>query len=452
MSGKKHDFDLLVIGGGSGGVRAARWAAGLGVRVALCESHRFGGTCVLKGCIPKKLMLAASELPGELQYFSSYGWEVSDYKLHWQVQKQMRDKELKRLEGIYENLLLNKQVQILKGHGKITAPHKVCVGGQTYTARFILIAVGAKPFMLPVTGQEHFLSSDDVFEMTTKPSSLFIVGSGYIGLEFASIFNNFGTKVHLLSRRKWILRGFDQDVREFLQTGMVKSGVNILTEDTVSCLRKVKNQIQVECLSGAKYLVDKVLCATGRKPSLDSLGLDQVGVEVNSSGEIKVNPHYETSIKGIYALGDCADTSYQLTPVATAEAVCLVEHLFAGSERVLNYDFIPTAVFTHPPVATVGLTEQQALEKKIKTRIYTSEFRPLKYTVTELSQKTFMKIVVNQDTDQVCGVHIVGQDAPEMIQGFAVALKAGAKKSDFDKTLGVHPTSAEELVTMRQSR
>ncbi len=452
MSVKKYDFDLLVIGGGSGGVRAARWAAGLGAQVALCESHRMGGTCVLKGCIPKKLMLAASELPKDLQYFSSYGWEVSDYKLNWQAQKQLRDKELKRLEGVYEKLLQKKQVQILKGYGKITAPHKVCVGDQTYTARFILIAVGARPFMLPVPGREHFLSSDDVFEMSSRPASLFIVGSGYIGLEFASIFNNFGTKVSLLSRRKWILRGFDQDVREFLQNEMIKSGVKILTEDTVSCLKKVKNQIQVECISGARYLVDKVLCATGRKPFVDSLGLNEVGVELNSSGEIKVDQHYETSVKNIYALGDCADTSYQLTPVATSEGVLLAEHLFAGSEKTLSYDFIPTAVFTNPPVATVGLTEQQASARKIKTRIYTSEFRPLKYTVTGLSPKTFMKLLVNQDTDQVCGVHIAGQDAPEMIQGFAVALKMGAKKSDFDQTIGVHPTSAEELVTMRQPR
>ena len=447
-----YDFDLLVIGGGSGGVRASRWAARLGARVAICEKSRFGGTCVIRGCIPKKLMLAASDFPNQVKYFSSYGWSINKYQLNWLAQKTARDKELSRLEHIYENLLSQHKVITLKGYGKITAPHTVTVDGKSYTAKYILIAVGGKPFVPQIPGSELTLTSDDVFELNRLPSSLLIMGSGYIGLEFASIFNSFGSKVRVISRRDFVLTGFDNDLRRFLQGEMKKSGIQIITNNSISQIDKTGDQLKVTAKDGKSWIVEDVLFATGRKPDLNDLGLESVGVKINESGEIEVNEHFETSTKDIYALGDCANTPYQLTPVATTEGMWLANYLFSKSKEMMNYNCIPTAVFTCPPVAVVGLTEKQAIEKKYQIQVYSSQFRPLKYTVTDINKKTFIKIIVDKMTDKVLGVHIVGDDSPEMIQGVAVALKAGATKSDFDKTVGVHPTSAEEMVTIRQER
>ncbi|MDE0119719.1 MAG: glutathione-disulfide reductase [Bdellovibrionales bacterium] len=445
----QYDFDLLTIGGGSGGVRASRWAAGLGVKVAICEESRYGGTCVMRGCIPKKLMLVGSELPGHIKYFSAYGWSVGSSNLDWSAQKAARDKELSRLEGIYENLLSKKGVTVLKGHGKIISPHIVKVEDKTYTARFILIAVGGYPYMPDIPGIEYAITSDDVFELPEQPRSILIMGSGYIGVEFASIFNGFGSKVSLVFRRDKPLRGFDEEVRAFLLEEMVKEGIEVIPNNTVEKIIKKGNLLEIHLNRGAIKTVEQVLFATGRKPKIDNLGLESLGIKTNSQGELEVNEYFETSVKGIYALGDCANTPYQLTPVATAEAMLLAEHLFSRSKKKIDYNFIPTAVFSRPPVATVGLTEEQAVDKGYSVSIYTSRFRPLKYTVTTIDKKTFMKIIVDKKTDKVLGVHIVGEDAPEMMQGIAVALKVGAKKHDFDKTIGIHPTSAEEFVTMR---
>lgn len=445
----RYDFDLLTIGGGSGGVRASRWAAGLGARVAICEESRYGGTCVLRGCIPKKLMLVGSELPGHIKYFSSYGWLVDSPALDWSAQKAARDKELSRLESIYENLLSKKGVTVLKGHGKVVSPHTVEVDDKKYTSRFILIAVGSQPSLLDIPGMEWALTSDDVFEMMEKPRSILIMGSGYIGVEFAGIFNGFGVKVDMVFRKNRLLTGFDKDVRVFLQEEMIKRGVNIISNNTIEKVIKKDEQFEVVLSGGEVKVVEKVLFATGRKPKIDGLGLESIGVNTNAQGEIEVNEYFETSVKDIYALGDCADTPYQLTPVATAEGMNLAEHLFSGSKKKMDYQFVPTAVFSQPPVSVVGLTEEQAKEKNHSVEIYTSQFRPLKYTVTSIDKKTFMKIIVDKKTDKVLGVHMVGDDAPEIMQGIAVALKAGATKSDFDKTVGIHPTSAEEFVTMR---
>ena len=445
-----YDFDLLVIGGGSGGVRTARWSANLGAKVAICESSRYGGTCVIRGCIPKKLMVAGSELPDQLKYFSNYGWSVGEYELDWLKQKSARDQELKRLEGIYENLLSKTGVTVLKGHGKITSPHTVDVEGKIYTAQFILIAVGSTPFMpKEVSGIEEALTSDDVFELKSLPKSLLIMGSGYIGLEFASIFNAFGSEVTVVSRRDLILRGFDKELRAFLQEEMIKRGVKIVSNDSVTEITKQDEVFKVKGREHSLGQFEKVLFATGRKPNIKNLGLESVGVKTNKNNEIEVNKYFESSVKNIYALGDCSNTPFQLTPVATAEGMLLAEYLFSKSKKTMDYTYIPTAVFSQPPLATVGLSEDKAKEAGYKINVYTSVFRPLKYTVTDINKKTFMKIVVDSKTDKVLGVHAVGDDAPEMMQGIAVALKAGAKKSDFDKTIGIHPTSAEEFVTMR---
>ena len=448
----QYDFDLLTIGGGSGGVRASRWAAGLGARVAICEENRYGGTCVLRGCIPKKLMLVGSDLPGYIKYFSSYGWSVGSPSLDWPTQKAARDRELSRLEGIYENLLSKKEVTVLKGHGQIVSPHTLKIGDKTYTARFILIAVGGYPYMPDIPGIEYAISSDDVFELSEQPRSILIMGGGYIGVEFASIFNGFGSKVSLVFRRDKPLRGFDQEVRAFLQEEMIKEGIEVIPNNTVEKILKKERFLEVHLSGGLVKTVEQVLFATGRKPKVDNLGLEPLGIKTNAQGELEVNEYFETSIKDIYALGDCANTPYQLTPVATAEGMLLAEHLFSGSKKSMDYNFIPTAVFSRPPVATVGLTEEQAVDKGHPISVYTSRFRPLKYTVTSIDKKTFMKIIVDKKTDKILGVHIVGEDAPEMMQGIAVALKVGAKKSDFDKTIGIHPTSAEECVTMRTPR
>ena len=446
-----YDFDLLVIGGGSGGVRASRWAAKLGAHVAICEKDRYGGTCVIRGCIPKKLMLAASDFPNQVKYFSSYGWSINEYQLNWLAQKTARDQELTRLEGIYENLLSHQKVITLKGHGKIIAPHTVRVDGKQYTARYILIAVGGNPFVPSIPGSHLALTSDDVFELKKLPSSLLVMGSGYIGLEFACIFNSFGSKTTLISRRDFILTDFDKDVRKFLQEEISKSGVEIVNNNSVSQIEKQKGQLKVTTQDGKSWLVEQVLFATGRRPLINNLGLESMNIKMNEKGEIEVNEHYETSIKNIYALGDCANTPYQLTPVATAEGMSLANYLFAKSQKTLNYNNVPTAVFTTPPVSVVGLTEEQA-EKQYSIKVYISQFLPLKYTVTNINKKTFMKLIIDKETDRVLGVHLVGDDAPEMIQGVAIALKAGATKADFDATIGVHPTSVEEIVTMRQDR
>ena len=449
----QYDFDLLTIGGGSGGVRASRWSAGLKARVAICEENRYGGTCVLRGCIPKKLMLEGAKLREHIQYFSSYGWSTEAPKLNWLTQKHLRDKELARLENIYENLLSKKGVQVLKGRGKIVAPHTVEVAGQQYRARFILIATGGTPSVLKIPGHKWAMTSNEVFELTKQPSSLLIMGSGYIGVEFASIFNSFGTKVSLVFRRDKILRGFDKELRAFLQAEMLKNGIEMLPHTVIEKISKKGEQMEVTLKSDKGRQIktkDQVLLATGRKPNIENLGLESVGVKTNSQGEIEVNEYFESSVSGIYAIGDVANTPYQLTPVATEEAMFLAEHLFANSKKKLNYDFIPTAVFSQPPLATVGLTEKQAMDKNYDTTIYTSKFRPLKYTVTSLDKKTFMKMIVDTQTKRVLGIHIAGEDAPEIMQGMALALKMGAKKSDFDKTIGLHPSSAEELVTMRE--
>ncbi len=464
----QYNFDLLTIGAGSGGVRTARWSAGLGARVAIAEESRCGGTCVLRGCIPKKLMLTGSKLPSSLKYFSEYGWSVGGYSLNFQAQKSARDKELNRLEGIYENLLTKKGVTILKGHGKIVAPHTVEVNGKAYTARFILIATGAQPVMLNVPGREGALNSDDIFELKECPKSVLIMGSGYIGVEFAGIFKGFGSKVSLVFRKDKLLTGFDNELRSFLQEEMIKNGVEIIPHHIIKqivkkekgdfevTLSRVKNTLdpshnQKEGAINSETVktVDKVLFATGRRPKTKGLGLELLGIKTNTKGEIEVDEYFKTSVKNIYALGDCANTPYQLTPTATMEGTLLAEHLFSGSKKKMNYDFIPTAVFSNPPVATVGLTEEQALKAGYKIKVYRSRFRPLKYTVTPLDKKTFMKMTVDEKTNKVLGMLMVGDDAPEIMQGMAVALKAGALKSDFDKTVGIHPTSAEEFVTMR---
>ena len=448
----KYDYDLFVIGGGSGGIRSARWSASLGAKVAVCESFRLGGTCVIRGCVPKKFMFYGSEFSKHFQRAKSYGWLVEDPKLNWTRFNEVRDKEISRLEGIYKNLLEKSEVNFLKGKGKLVDAHTVQVGEQTYTSRYILLAVGAWPHFLDIPGSKLACSSNEVFSLKEKPESLLILGSGYIGVEFASIFQGLGSKVQLMFRKDKILRGFDEDIRSHLQEELVKKGIKILAGLSPVKLESKQAGVQVTDDKGGTHQASQVLMATGRRACVQDLNLESVGLKTSSAGTIPVDKNFETSCKGVFALGDCADTPYELTPVATAEAMIFSENLFSKAGRKMDYRNIPTAIFTQPTVGTVGLSEEQAREQGHKVQVFTSRFRPLKLSLTSDTEKTYMKLVVCKESDKVLGCHLVGEGADEILQGFAVALQGGMTKKQFDSTIGIHPTSAEELVTMRTPR
>ena len=452
MKTQKYDYDLFVIGGGSGGIRAARWSAGLGAKVGLCESHRLGGTCVIRGCIPKKLMAYGAEFSDHFKQARSYGWELGSPLLNWKSFNQSRNKEIKRLEGIYTNLLKNSGVDFFTGKGSLKEAHAVEVNGKIYTSRFILIAVGGWPSRLNIEGAELALTSNELFSLPEKPASLLVIGAGYIGVEFASIFQGLGTQVQLLFRKDFILRGFDQDIRKNLQEELEKKGVSILSGRSPVKLEKKNNRIDVTDDKGDTWSAEAVLMAAGRFAHTKDLNLKSLGIKTTTEGTIQINERFETSCPGVFALGDCADTPCQLTPVATAEGMALSESLFSKKSKNISYENIPSAVFTHPPVGTVGLTEEQALKQNQELEIFETRFRPLKLTLTQEQEKTYMKLIVNKHTGKVLGCHIVGEGAPEILQGFAVALKAGLTKEHFDQTIGIHPTSAEELVTLRTPR
>ena len=451
---QQYDYDLFVIGGGSGGIRTARFSAGLGARTALCESHRLGGTCVIRGCIPKKLMSYGAEFSDHFRRARSYGWELKGERLNWEKFNKSRNSEIERLEGIYTNLLKNSGVDFFSGRGVLKDAHSVEVDGKTYTARFILIAVGGRPSPLNVEGGECALTSNDIFSLPKKPADLLVIGGGYIGVEFAGIFHGLGTKVQLMFRRDLILRGFDRDVRQTLQEELGKKGIGMLSGRFPVKLQRRENRIHVTDNFGDVWKADVVLSAVGRKARVEQLNLKPLGIEQTEAGTVKVNEHFETSLPGVFAVGDCADTPYQLTPVATAEGMALSEFLFSKKqeERKITYENIPTAVFTHPPAAVVGLTEEQALEQNREIEVFESRFRPLKLTLTDEREKTYMKLIVDKSDQKVLGCHIVGDGAPEILQGFAVALRAGLTKKHFDQTIGLHPTGAEELVTLRTPR
>ena len=447
-----YDYDLFVIGGGSGGIRAARWSANLGAKVALCESHRLGGTCVIRGCIPKKLMVYGSSFSEAFELSESYGWELSPAKLNWEKFNENRHQEIKRLEGIYQNILSQNKVRHISGFGVLKSPHTVEVEGKTYTSRYILIATGGWPTPLLIPGSEYAITSNEVFSLKECPKSLLVIGSGYIGLEFASIFKGLGSQVRVLFRRDFVLRGFDKDLREVLQEELMKKGIEIASGRTPLKIEKVNGELQVRDSQGGVWQGDLVLMATGRKANTEKLGLNNLRINTNKNGAIPVSNGFETSCPGVFALGDCAKTPYQLTPVATSEAMIFSERLFLKSAKTMDYDNVPSLVFTNPPVGTVGLTEDQALAQKKEVVIYESRFRPLKLTLSKKESKTYMKLVVCRSSRRVLGCHIVGEGADEMLQGFAVAVKGSLTKEAFDATIGIHPSSAEEFVTMRTPR
>lgn len=459
------DFDLMVIGGGSGGVRAARMAAQRGKRVGLAEAlgtEGLGGTCVNVGCIPKKLYSYAAHYGEAFEEANGYGWEGIAPKLNWATLKANRGIEISRLNAVYGNLLRSSNVKVFNGFAQLVGGHRVSLatlenGGnvihETCTARHILLATGGTPHVPDFEGRELVITSNDIFDLPHFPRRLVVVGGGYIACEFASIFNGLGAQVTQLYRGKQVLRGFDEEVCHFLAVEMAKAGVNLCLNAGVLAINQHAEGLLLKLEDGTTLLADAVLYATGRVPNVNGLGLDAAGVSTGAQGAVTVNNHYQTSVPHIYAVGDVT-ARVQLTPVALGEAMVVVDHIFGAAAgktpRQMAYDLIPTAVFTHPNVGTVGLTEEQAREQFGAITVFRSEFKALKHTLSGSTERTLMKLVVDTVTDRVVGLHMVGAEAGEVVQGFAVALKSGATKAMFDSTLGIHPTVAEEFVTMRE--
>ena len=447
------DFDLFVIGGGSGGVRAARMAAARGARVALAEVVELGGTCVNVGCIPKKLYSYAAGYAEAFGEAVGYGWSVGEPRLDWPLLKSRRAAEISRLNAVYRKLLDGPGVTLLTGRASLVDAHTVEVGGQRYRTRHLIIATGGTPFVPEFPGHELGIVSDAIFDLEPFPKRLVVVGGGYIACEFTSIFNGLGAQVTQLQRRSSILNGFDADVQRFLAAEMQKAGVDIRFNARLGSIRRGTQRLEVLLEGGGTLEADAVLFATGRVPNTHGLGLANAGVAVNDKGAVVVDGQYRSSVPSIHALGDVS-TKLQLTPIALAEAMGVVDALFPDAKqpvrpRQVDYEFTPTAVFTHPSVGTCGYTEEDARKKFGDIQTFSSEFKALRHTLSGSGERTFMKLVVETRTDRVVGIHMVGADAGEIVQGFAVAMRAGATKAVFDSTIGIHPTAAEEFVTMR---
>ncbi|WP_333989963.1 glutathione-disulfide reductase [Pseudomonas sp. S3(2024)] len=445
-----YDFDLYVIGAGSGGVRAARFAAGFGAKVAVAESRYLGGTCVNVGCVPKKLLVYGAHFAEDFEQSSGFGWSLGEANFDWATLIANKDREINRLNGIYRNLLVNSGVTLHEAHAKIVGPHEVEVNGERFTAKNILIATGGWPQIPEIPGHEHTISSNQAFFLKELPKRVLVVGGGYIAVEFAGIFHGLGANTTLLYRGDLFLRGFDGSVRKHLQEELTKRGMDLqFNADIARIDKQPDGSLKATLKDGRVLEADCVFYATGRRPMLDNLGLENTDVQLTDKGFIKVDEQYQTSEPSILALGDVIGR-VQLTPVALAEGMAVARRLFKPEQyRPVDYKMIPTAVFSLPNIGTVGLTEEEAREAGHEVVIYESRFRPMKLTLTECQEKTLMKLVVDGKTDKVLGCHMVGPDAGEIVQGLAIALKAGATKRDFDDTIGVHPTAAEEFVTMR---
>ncbi len=442
------DFDLVTIGAGSGGVAASRRAARHGAKVAICESRAVGGTCVLRGCVPKKLLVYASELRPLFADAAAFGWDIAGVCLDWGALIAAKNREIARLEGVYERMLETAAVTTLRGHARIVDPHTVEVGERQVTAQTILVATGGRPYKPGIVGAELTISSDEALSLPALPRHVTIVGAGYIAVEFAGIFASAGADVTLLVRGDGVLRGFDQDIRTVLLDELRAAGIDVRLHETIEAVERHGSSLRVITGSGAAIASDAVLTATGRVPNTEGIGLLEVGVGVDSAGAIEVDEASMTALPSIYAIGDCTARP-NLTPMAIADGRAFADSVFGGRPRTNIHAHVATAVFSQPPVGTVGLTEGEARARG-PVRVFRSQFRPMRHAFVSRNTQVMVKLVVDAITDVVLGVHIVGTDAPEIVQGFAVAVHAGATKAQFDATLAIHPTIAEELVTMME--
>ncbi|RQS64193.1 glutathione-disulfide reductase [Burkholderia sp. Bp8963] len=446
----EFDYDLFVIGAGSGGVRLARMSASYGARVGIAEEEQIGGTCVLRGCIPKKLLVYASHYPHEVEDARGFGWTFGAGSLDWPALIAAKDREINRLSGIYINLLRQSGVEMHAGRATLVDAHTVALGERRITARHIAIATGSRPSLPPLPGIEHAITSREALSLPALPARIAVVGGGYIAVEFAGIFNGLGSQADLFYRGEQILRGFDDDIRNFLADEMTKQRVTIHTRASVDAIERASDGTLGVRVGGTHHgPYDAVLYATGRVPNVDGLGLEQAGVALDARGAIAVDAYSATSVASIHAIGDVTSRP-QLTPVATRDGGLLAMTLFGGQRVAADHEWVPSAVFSQPEVATVGLAEARARHVYGDVDIYRTSFKALRHTLSGRDERTLMKLVVARDSQRVVGAHMVGRDAGEIIQGIAIAIRAGATKAQFDETIGIHPTAAEEFVTMRQ--
>lgn len=443
-----YDYDLFVIGAGSGGVRASRVSSAMGAKVAIAEEYRVGGTCVIRGCVPKKLFVYASHFAEDFEDAKNYGWTVGEATHDWKTLIQNKDTEIDRLNGIYYTILENNKVELFESRAELIDAHTVKVGDKTFTAKYILVATGGTPVMPDVPGIEYAISSNEAFHLDEMPKRVVVVGGGYIAVEFAGIFNGLGSDVTQLYRGEQILRGFDHHVQAMVAQEIIKKGINLQTNANPAKIEKVGDVLNITLEDGSVIEADAIMYATGRRANTTGMGLEKVGVKLKPNGAIAVDGYSKTSVDNIYAIGDVTDR-VALTPVAIHEGMAFADTVFAGKPRAFDHGDVPSAVFSQPPVGTVGLSEADARAKYGDVDIYKSEFRPMKQTITQGSERAMVKLIVDRESQRVVGVHVVGADAGEIIQGFGVAVKMGATKEQFDATVGVHPTLAEELVTMR---
>ena len=451
MNNNDLEYDLIVVGAGSGGVRASRIAAGYGAKVAVVEEDRPGGTCVLRGCVPKKLLVYASEFKKQVLESKNYGWNIEKVTHNWETLNRSLKNELDRLANIYDGLITNSGCTLVKGSANFISASEINVNGKTFKGKKILIATGGSPYIPEINGlKENAITSNEALKLPSLPKTISIFGSGYIALEFACIFNSFGSHVNLIYRSDLPLRGFDTEIRKNLESELINKGINLFPKSKITNINK-EYDLVINIGNETKIKSDKILVATGRKPNTSKLNLKNAGVNTDEQGAIIVNKNSMTNVKTIYAIGDVTN-KINLTPVALGEGHSFADREFGGIKKYFDYNNVPYAVFSQPPVSAVGLSEEDALKLGYSVEIYTSNFKPLKHTISGSKERSFMKLVIDKKTNIVIGAHMIGSDAPEIMQSIAIAIKAKLTKKDFDTTVGIHPSAAEEFVTMRSPR
>ena len=451
MNNNDLEYDLIVVGAGSGGVRASRIAAGYGAKVAVIEEDRPGGTCVLRGCVPKKLLVYASEFKKQVLESKNYGWNIENVTHNWETLNRSLKNELDRLANIYDGLITNSGCTLVKGSANFISASEINVNGKTFKGKKILIATGGSPYIPEINGlKENAITSNEALKLPSLPKTISIFGSGYIALEFACIFNSFGSHVNLIYRSDLPLRGFDTEIRKNLESELINKGINLFPKSKITNINK-EYDLVINIGNETKIKSDKILVATGRKPNTSKLNLKNAGVNTDEQGAIIVNKNSMTNVKTIYAIGDVTN-KINLTPVALGEGHSFADREFGGIKKYFDYNNVPYAVFSQPPVSAVGLSEEDALKLGYSVEIYTSNFKPLKHTISGSKERSFMKLVIDKKTNIVIGAHMMGSDAPEIMQSIAIAIKAKLTKKDFDTTVGIHPSAAEEFVTMRLPR